>query len=541
VTRALRCAAVDLGGKVVVVTGGGSGIGAALCHEAAERGARSVVVADRDPAAAEAVTEAIAATGRAASARTVDVADADAVAELVTTTAATEGSVDVVVGNAGLTDAMGGVDLDDATWDRCLDVNVLAHVAAAAALDGAREGRPAWSVHVSSGAGLLTYVHSAPYTVTKAAVVALAEWLAIEHGDDGLGVTCVVPLSVDTPGRARSLAATGTPSQAALDARSLGPAEVAGRVLDAVAAERFLVWSDDIGLDWWRAKVTDRDRWIRGMRGVLEGRGSGSRPPVPGTTVADRVVVVTGGGSGIGRALCERFGAEGARAVVVADREADAARTVAAAVGGIAVPCDVAVEDDVRRLVATAEAEAGPVDVFCSNAGIVGAPGLPADVAPWRTAWAVNVMAHVYAARAVLPSMRARGTGWLVQTASAAGLLTQVGAAPYSVTKRAAVALGEWLAITEARHGIGVSVLAPQGVRTPMLAEAASLGAGPLLQPGALEPGAVAGAVVDGLAAGRFLVLPHPEVATFEERRAADVDRWIASMRRLRDQARAAR
>jgi NAD(P)-dependent dehydrogenase (short-subunit alcohol dehydrogenase family) len=528
---------VEVRERVVVVTGGGSGIGAALCREAAARGARAVVVADRDVAAAEAVAADVTGSTRAV-ARRVDVADAAAVAQLVSSTASELGSVDVVIGNAGLTDVMGGVELDDATWDRCLDVNVLAHVAALGALDTARAGREAWSVHVSSGAGLLAYVHSAPYTVTKAAVVALAEWAAIEHGDDGLGVTCVVPLSVDTPGRARSLAATGTPSQAALDDTAVGPDAMARRALDAVDAGRFLVSSDDVGIEWWRAKVADRDRWIRGMRSVLEGRAEGSRPPLPGFVPAGRVAVVTGGGSGIGRALCERLAADGAQ-VVVADLDVDAARDVAARIGGLAVGCDVAVEVEVRDLVAETELRLGPIDLFCSNAGVVGERGLPSDPAAWRSTWAVNVMAHVYAARAVLPSMRARGTGWLLGTASAAGLLSQVGAAPYSVTKRAVVALAEWLAITEARHGIGVSVLAPQGVRTPLLDEAVALGAGSILLPSAIEPSDVARAAVDGLAAGRFLVLPHPEVAGYEQRKAADVDRWITGMRRLRDTARA--
>jgi NAD(P)-dependent dehydrogenase (short-subunit alcohol dehydrogenase family) len=528
---------VEVQGRVVVVTGGGSGIGAALCREAAARGARAVVVADRDLGAAEAVAATLASSGAQGIARRVDVADGSAVAQLVSATASELGSVDVVVGNAGLTDAMGGVEVDDGIWDRCLDVNVLAHVAAIGALDAARAGRDAWSVHVSSGAGLLAYVHSAPYTVTKAAVVALAEWAAIEHGDDGLGVTCVVPLSVDTPGRARSLAATGTPSQRALDDTAVGPEAMAVRALDAVAAGRFLVSSADVGVEWWRAKVADRDRWIRGMRGVLEGRTPGARAPLPGFALDGRVAVVTGGGSGIGRALCERFAAEGAH-VVVADRDVDAARTVAAPIGAMAVGCDVAIEAEVRDLVTQTEHRLGPVDLFCSNAGVVGERGLPADPAAWRAVWAVNVMAHVYAARAVLPSMRARGTGWLLNTASAAGLLSQVGAAPYSVTKRAVVALAEWLAITEARHGIGVSVLAPQGVRTPMLDEAVALGAGSILLPTAVEPAAVADAVVAGLGAGRFLVLPHPEVASFEQRKADDIDRWISGMRRLRDGAR---
>ena len=186
----------------------------------------------------------------------------------------------------------------------------------------------------------------------------------------------------------------------------------------------------------------------------------------------DKVVVVTGGASGIGQALCRRFWAEGARGVVVADRDAEGARTVAAEIGGLALPVDVSNEADIVALVERATAAYGPIDLFCSNAGIAGEPGGPEVAnASWQKIWEVNVMAHVYAARAALPAMLARGQGYLLQTASAAGLLTQVGAAPYSVTKHAAVAFAEWLAITYADRGIKVSCLCPMGVHTKLLDE----------------------------------------------------------------------
>ena len=255
----------------------------------------------------------------------------------------------------------------------------------------------------------------------------------------------------------------------------------------------------------------------------------------------DRVVVVTGGGSGIGRALASRFAREGAR-VVVADLAGDAARGVAREVGGIAVEADVGVEAQVAKLVAEAEKAFGPIDLFCSNAGVGrgtgfgdGASGPFAPDADWQASWQVHVMAHVYAARAVLPGMLGRGEGWLLQTASAAGILTDVMSCAYSVTKHAAVAFAEWLAITYAERGIRVSCLCPQGVRTPMLAGAAAFaGSAPHLERSALEPEAVADAVLAGLAAGRFLILPHPEVADYAQRRASDPDRWLSGMRRMR-------
>jgi NAD(P)-dependent dehydrogenase (short-subunit alcohol dehydrogenase family) len=255
--------------------------------------------------------------------------------------------------------------------------------------------------------------------------------------------------------------------------------------------------------------------------------------------LAGKVAVVTGGASGIGRALSQRFVAEGASGVVVADLDGDGAREVAESLGerARAVRCDVSVEGDVAALVDAAEQAFGPVDLFCSNAGIAVGGGVEATDEWWDRIWKVNVMAHVYAARAVLPSMLARGQGYLLNTASAAGLLTNLGAAPYAVTKHAAVALAEWLAITHGDAGIKVSCLCPQGVRTPMLLGGLDAGdtggAAVLASGGMIEPEDVAEAVVQGLADERFLILPHPEVAGYMQRKAAEPDRWIGGMRKL--------
>jgi NAD(P)-dependent dehydrogenase (short-subunit alcohol dehydrogenase family) len=244
----------------------------------------------------------------------------------------------------------------------------------------------------------------------------------------------------------------------------------------------------------------------------------------------DAVVIVTGGASGIGRALCHRFAREGARAIIVADR-AEGAREVAREVGGTAVIADVSIESDVRRIVDTALDAHGRVDLMCSNAGVSGRGGIGESNDDWERTWRINVMAHVYGARAVLPSMLAAGRGYLLHTASAAGLLTQIGAAPYAVTKHAAVAFAEWLAITYGDRGITVSCLCPQGVRTPML-EGAPARALAMLGESAIAPEEVADAVVAGLADERFLILPHPEVAEYVKRKANDPDRWLRGMRR---------
>jgi NAD(P)-dependent dehydrogenase (short-subunit alcohol dehydrogenase family) len=243
-----------------------------------------------------------------------------------------------------------------------------------------------------------------------------------------------------------------------------------------------------------------------------------------------RVVVVTGGASGIGRALVQRFAREAPRGLVVADVDGDGARAVAASVSGLAVETNVGVEAEVQRLVARATEVHGRIDVFCSNAGIfISGDENAADTA-WRRILDVNVMAHIYAARAVLPSMLARGEGYFLSTVSAAGLLTQVGSAPYAVTKHAALAFSEWLSVTYGDRGLRVSCLCPQGVKTPMLGDASSPS---FLYEGALEPDEVAEVAVQGMREERFLLLPHPEVATYFSRKASDYDRWIRGMRRL--------
>lgn len=249
----------------------------------------------------------------------------------------------------------------------------------------------------------------------------------------------------------------------------------------------------------------------------------------------DSVVVITGAANGIGAALARRFAEEGARALVLGDLDAAGLDAVAADVaerGAVvrAERCDVAVEADVAALVAAA-LEIGPIDLVCSNAGIGIGGGVEVPDDDWRRIIDINLMAHVYAARAALPSMIERGAGHLLNTASAAGLLTQIGSAPYAVTKHAAVALAEWLSVTHGDQGIGVSVLCPQAVRTNMTA--GSEGGGVAGVDGMMEPEQVADAVVAGLAAGEFLILPHPEVLGYMRRKTDDYDRWLAGMRRL--------
>ena len=261
----------------------------------------------------------------------------------------------------------------------------------------------------------------------------------------------------------------------------------------------------------------------------------------------DRICVVTGGASGIGRALCQRFATEGARAVVVVDRDADGAVATAQGIGdqATALTADVTVEADIDAVVERTEAEIGPIDLLASNAGILGYGGIEASDETWSLVWSVNVLSHLYAARAVVPRMLERGGGYLLSTASAAGLLSQPGDAPYSVTKHAAVALAEWLSITYGDQGITVSCACPMAVDTAMLSGARQAGeadevpaglstaAGAAAVQGVLSPEQVAEAVVEGVRSERFLILPHPEVATFEQRRAADRDWWLAGMRRL--------
>ncbi len=246
----------------------------------------------------------------------------------------------------------------------------------------------------------------------------------------------------------------------------------------------------------------------------------------------EKVVVVTGGANGIGRALCRRFAAEKAKAVFVADIDEAGATRVANEIDGTPLKVDVAREADLHRLVKQVTDKHGSIDLFCSNAGILFPGGEETSDADWQRIWNINVMAHVYGARAVLPEMLARKQGYLLQTVSAAGLLTIIGAAPYAVTKHAALAFAEWLAVTYGNRGIKVSALCPIGVRTDMLLKDESSVAASILQT-AIEPEQVAEAVVKGLADEKFLILPHPEALEFFRRKASDYDRWLTGMRRL--------
>lgn len=292
--------------------------------------------------------------------------------------------------------------------------------------------------------------------------------------------------------------------------------------------------------------------------------------------IEQRVAVVTGAASGIGRALCLALAERGARGVIVCDIDAGGAAAVAARLESaghraLAVTADMASAADVAALVDRAQDEFGPIDLFCSNAGIIVGGGVELDDKAWTRMWAVNVQSHVYAARAVLPGMLARGEGYLVFTASAAGLLTQLGSAPYAVTKHALVALAEWLSITHGDSGIGVSCLCPQAVTTNLLAtsrrqvtsvppagtssgelpaaddaaapsvdapdassvDPTSTGSAQAAVDGVLTPDQVAASVIEAIEAQRFLILPHPEVATYERRRSDDRERWLRGMRRM--------
>jgi NAD(P)-dependent dehydrogenase (short-subunit alcohol dehydrogenase family) len=268
-----------------------------------------------------------------------------------------------------------------------------------------------------------------------------------------------------------------------------------------------------------------------------------------------KVAVVTGGASGIGRALCLALAEHGAAAVVVADVDGGGAAQTAAAIEAaghpaLAVPADMSIEDDVKALVSRAEDAFGRIDLFCSNAGIIVDGGVEVGDDAWSRIWAINVQSHVYAARALLPGILARGEGYLVITASAAGLLTELGSAPYSVTKHAAVGLAEWLSITYGDQGLRVSCLCPQAVRTNLIAtshrqvadmpaEREGLGTPQASVDGVLAADDVAACVIEAIADERFLILPHPEVAVYEQRRAGDRDRWLRGMRRLQARLRA--
>ena len=249
--------------------------------------------------------------------------------------------------------------------------------------------------------------------------------------------------------------------------------------------------------------------------------------------VKDKVVVVTGGASGIGRALARRFAAEGARKVVVADLNEEGIAAVAKEVDGLAVAANVGIEGDIINLVKTTESQAGPIDLFCSNAGIAVYGDLDNTNEEWQRVWDVNLMSHVYAARAVVPGMIERGGGYLLNTASAAGLLNQIGSSTYATTKHAAIGFAEWLSITYGNRGIKVSVLCPQAVRTAMTAGLE--GGGVAGVDGMLEPEELADAVIATLAEESFLCLPHPQVLEYMRRKTNDYDRWLKGMRRLHE------
>lgn len=245
----------------------------------------------------------------------------------------------------------------------------------------------------------------------------------------------------------------------------------------------------------------------------------------------EKVIVITGGGSGIGAAMARRFAAEDPRAIVVADIDLDAAVAVAADVGGVAVLTDVSDAAANQTLIESSEQRFGPIDLFCANAGIGMVGDEQSDPSTWDRMWSINLMSHVHAARHLIPGWVARGDGYFLATASAAGLLTNLKAAQYSVTKHAAVAFAEWLAVTYGDSGVKVSALCPQFVNTPLLQgseEFQALGANHTL-----EPSEVADAVVSGLNEERFLILPHPEVEKYFQNKATDYERWLGGMRKL--------
>jgi NAD(P)-dependent dehydrogenase (short-subunit alcohol dehydrogenase family) len=244
----------------------------------------------------------------------------------------------------------------------------------------------------------------------------------------------------------------------------------------------------------------------------------------------DKVIVITGAASGIGRALALRFAKDEPKAVVCADRDEAGAKATAASIGGHAFRVDVSHEAEIQGLIETVERDIGPIDLFCSNAGIGIGGGAEVSNTDWQRIWDINVMAHVWAARHLVPRMAGRGGGYLVNTASAAGLLSQIGSAPYAVTKHAAVGLAEWLAITHGDQGIKVSVLCPQAVRTAMTAGNPD---GVASIDGMMEPEELAEVTVKGIAAEEFLILPHPQVLDYMRNKTADYGRWIGGMRKL--------
>ena len=245
----------------------------------------------------------------------------------------------------------------------------------------------------------------------------------------------------------------------------------------------------------------------------------------------DKVIIVTGGGHGIGRALCQRFAQEQPRGLIVADLDAAAAESVAQEVAGVAIAGDVCDEAHIQQLVAEAEDRWGGVDLFCSNAGATVKGGIETPDADWQKMWELHVLSNVYAARAALPGMLARGHGYFLQTSSAAGLLTEIGSAAYSVTKHATVSFAEWLSINYRRSGIRVSCLCPSGVQTDMLNLSDPIHQ--FLQSHSVSAADVAECVLRGIDEEKFLILPHPEVREYFQRKANDYDRWLRGMRRL--------
>lgn len=251
--------------------------------------------------------------------------------------------------------------------------------------------------------------------------------------------------------------------------------------------------------------------------------------------IEHKIIVITGGANGIGKAMAERFHQAGAKHIVIADLDFRTAQSVADDVSGTAVALDVADESALETLIETTENEIGPIDLFCSNAGIAKADSLESPNDEWQLIWDVNLMAHVYAARHLVPRMVARGGGYLLNTCSAAGLLNQIGGVAYGVTKHAAVGLGEWIAMTYAHQGIRVSLLCPQAVRTAMTSGEAmnNKGVAAAANDGMIEATELAETVIQGLGDERFLILPHPEVEEYMRRKTADYDRWIRGMNRF--------
>ena len=246
----------------------------------------------------------------------------------------------------------------------------------------------------------------------------------------------------------------------------------------------------------------------------------------------DKIIVITGAGSGIGRALAIRFKAEGAKQIVAVDINGENAQATADMIGGVAMTADVSNEDDIVRVIEATETEIGPIDLFCSNAGVGMGPDLNSPNSQWQMSWDINLMSHLYAARHLVPRMVARGGGYFLNTASAAGLLNQIGLAAYGVTKHAAIGFGEWLAIHHKHQGIKVSMLCPQAVRTAMT-ESDNDATAAASNDGMIEPEALAETVVEELRNEAFLILPHPMVLEDMRNKTSNYDRWIGGMNKL--------